>query len=89
MYAAHRTPDVLEQFEQNELQVVFVLANCTSELQPLDLSLNGQLKERCNDSFAQWYLQDVSDHTKDKREHVGEIAAASAFQPFKLICAFQ
>ena len=42
VYAAHRTPDVLEEFQRNGFEVVFVPANCTSELQPLDLSLNAK-----------------------------------------------
>ena len=45
VYAAHRTPDVLKEFETNGFDLVFVPANCTSELQSLDLSLNGHLKK--------------------------------------------
>ena len=81
VYAAHRTPDVLEEFQRNAFEVVFVPANCTSELQPLDLSFNGPLKEKCKDGFAQWYSQKVCDHLKERQEQGEEMSAAVEFQP--------
>ena len=41
-------------------EVVFVPANCTSELQPLDLSVNKVLKDHMKTKFTQWYADQVS-----------------------------
>lgn len=81
VFAAHRTPDVLEEFQQHGFELVFVPANCTSELQPLDLSLNGPLKEKCKHGFAQWYSQEVCDHIKQRQEEGEEVSTVVSFQP--------
>lgn len=61
IYAAHQTPDVLEELHKNNFELLYVPGNCTSELQPLDSSFNGPLKEKCKDKFAQWYAQVCDD----------------------------
>ena len=38
--AAHRTPSVLTALRKHGFEVQIVPAKCTSELQPLDLSVN-------------------------------------------------
>lgn len=59
VYAAHRTPDVIEEIGNNGFELVYVPANCTSELQPLDLSVNAPLKESCKSAFSDWYAGEV------------------------------
>ena len=39
--------------------VIFVPANFTSELQPLDLAVNGPLKRRNEEKFTNWYADRV------------------------------
>ena len=40
--------------------VVFTPANCTSELQPLDVSVNEPLKDHLRTKFTHWYADKVS-----------------------------
>ena len=40
---------------------MFVPACCTSELQPLDLSVNSKLKALMKNSFSRWYAGEISD----------------------------
>ena len=59
VFRAHRTDDVLSHLEKNNILVIFVQANCTSELQPLDLAVNGTLKHRNEEKFTNWYADRV------------------------------
>ena len=59
VFRAHRTDDVLSHLEGNNILVIFVPANCTSELQPLDLAVNGPLKRRNEEKFTNWYADCV------------------------------
>ena len=64
VYKAHRTPDVLQVLEANGFLLSFVPANCTSELQPLDLSINRMVKDTLCSCFTDWYAQQVSEVLK-------------------------
>ena len=46
VFHAHRTEDVLHHLEKNNILVIFVPANCTSQLQPLDLAVNGPKRKK-------------------------------------------
>ena len=59
VFRAHRTDDVLSHLEKNNILVIFVPANCTSELQPLDLAVNGPFKRRNEEKFTNWYADRV------------------------------
>ena len=52
----------------NGFDLVFVSANCTSEMQPLDISLNGPPKEECKEGFSVWYSQEVCDTITSSEE---------------------
>lgn len=60
VFRAHRTGPVLEKLKTENIEVVFIPANCTSELQPLDLSVNKPLKDHLKTKFTQWYADQVS-----------------------------
>ena len=60
VFRAHRTEPVLEKLKTENIEVVFIPANCTSELQPLDLSVNKPLKYHLKTKFTQWYADQVS-----------------------------
>ena len=59
VFRAHRTEFVLEKLKMANVDVVFVPANCTSELQPLDISVNKPLKDHLKTKFTQWYADQV------------------------------
>ena len=73
VFKAHRTPEVLKAFNDAGWKVLFVLANCTSELQPLDLRVNAQIKAALSDCFTKWYSGSVS---KALKEHDNDIEKA-------------
>ena len=53
------TPVILELLEQNNIDIVFVAANCTSWLQPLDVSVNKAVKNFMRDEFQRWYAEQI------------------------------
>ena len=52
----HSTNQLLEQ---NIISVVNIPANCTNKLQPMDLSVNKNLKEFLKNQFGDWYSKMV------------------------------
>lgn len=61
VFRAHRVQEVMELFSQNNILLAFVPANCTGELQPLDLSGNGTFKDELRAQFTAWYADQVPD----------------------------
>ena len=51
---------MLEKLKKENIEVVFVPANCTGELQPLDRLVNKPLKDHLKTKFTQWYADQVS-----------------------------
>lgn len=60
VYRAHRVEEVLDLFKKHCINVVFVPACCTSELQPLDVSGNAPFKDALKAKFTSWYAQQVT-----------------------------
>ena len=65
IFAAHRTAQVKQALAEHHILLHFVPANCTGELQPLDVSGNGNLKS----SFSDWYCSQVTKQLKEGAEH--------------------
>ena len=61
MFRAHRVEDVMNLFIENNILLTFVPANCTGELQPLDLAGNGTFKDELRAQFTEWYAAQVPD----------------------------
>lgn len=59
VYKAHRTENMIQSFRNYNFDIVFVPGNCTSELQPLDLSVNSCLKAELKQRFTSWYADKV------------------------------
>ena len=55
------TDDVLKMLEDNNVDVVYVPANCTDCLQPLDLSVNKPVKDFLKGKFELWYSDQMSE----------------------------
>ena len=45
--------------EENHIDVLLILANCTDSLQPLDISVNKAVKEFLQNEFQGWYANQV------------------------------
>jgi hypothetical protein len=54
-YAAHLTQSFIQKLNDNNILQVFVPGNCTSELQPLDVSGNEFIKAEMKRQFSEWY----------------------------------
>jgi len=49
------TDRILKLLEDNNIDTVFVPANCTGQLQPMNLSVNKSVKEFMRSRFEEWY----------------------------------
>ena len=54
------TYKVLDHFKENNIATVFVPANMTGQLQPLDLTVSGYAKKYCKKKFNEWYMEQIS-----------------------------
>ena len=54
------TDKVLDYFKENNIATVFVPANMTGQLQPLDLTVNGYAKKYCKKKFNEWYMEQIT-----------------------------
>ena len=59
VFAAHRTAAFLDKLKANHILPIFIPASCTSELQPLDISVNEQFKRCMKEQCATWYSDTV------------------------------
>ena len=60
VFSAHHCTALLEKLSANNILQVFVLASCTGELQPLDLTVNFTFKELMKAKFTKWYAQKIT-----------------------------
>ena len=54
------TDAVMKKYKENNIVTVFVPANMTGLLQPLDLTVNGFAKKFCKKKFNHWYMDQIS-----------------------------
>lgn len=78
VFRAHRTPELLDYFTASGFVLDFVPANCTSELQPLDLTVNRVVKEELRTSFVDWYAGKITE-AMEKSGH--DVDLSSLVQP--------
>ena len=57
VFAAHRCDSVLQSLQKNHIKCIFIPANCTGELQPLDLTVNQVFKQELKACFIRWYAE--------------------------------
>ena len=60
-FKAHCTSNVIKLLDHHGIDIVYVPANCTGELQPLDLSVNKSIKDIIKQSFQDWYADQIVD----------------------------
>lgn len=51
--------EFLDHLKQNNICIVFVPANCTDKLQPMDLSVQKSVKDRLKSKFQAWYSNEI------------------------------
>ena len=64
IFRAHRTTEVQQNLSESHILLVFVPANCTDRLQPLDLSVNKPFKNELRQHFVEWYSSSVAKELK-------------------------
>ena len=56
-FKAQLTAEVLHLLKSNQVETIFIPANCTDQLKPLDLGVNKPAKDFLRSKFEQWYAQ--------------------------------
>ena len=56
-FKVKHTSNLLTLFDQNNINVVLIPANCADRLQPLDVSVNKAVKNQLRTQFQSWYAQ--------------------------------
>jgi len=54
-FKAQCTREVVKLLDHHGMDIMYVPANCTGELQPLDLSVNKLVKGFIRQKFQEWY----------------------------------
>ena len=59
------TQGITELLESHNIHSILVPANCTDQLQPLDLSVNRSAKAFLKREFQNWYAEELSKKVND------------------------
>ena len=73
VFRGQQTAPVLSLLEKNNIYCVFVPANCTDRLQPMDLSVNKSAKEFMRAQFSAWYASQVQKQLDSGVEEVSPV----------------
>ena len=57
--------EVYDLLDHNNILCVFIPANCTNKLQPLDLSINKAAKDFMRKKFQEWYGNNICQQLDD------------------------
>lgn len=59
VFRAHQCESFIQKLLENDINVRFIAASCTGELQPLDLAGNDIFKQSVKNSFQSWYADEI------------------------------
>lgn len=79
IFKAHTVESVKSLFADHNIRLVFVPANCTGDLQPLDASGNGDFKAALRAEFISWYAAKVAEGDDDALPNIN--LSLSAMKP--------
>lgn len=76
----------MKSLSQRYKKATFCLCLCTGELQPLDLSVNGDFKALMKQYFADWYVLEVENEMRNDQDASRKIdLKLSTLKPRKLV----
>jgi len=58
-FSAQCTDGIIALFESNGIDTVYVPANCTGALQPMDISMNKPVKTFLKNEIQTWYAKEM------------------------------
>jgi len=61
------TEELLKLIDGNNINTLIIPANCTDQLQPLDLSFNKAVKNFLRKQFQEWYAKEVFTQLEEER----------------------
>lgn len=68
VFKAHQSEKVLNALKRANIVVLFVPANCTDHLQPMDQHVNKSFKDMLKSEFQSWYSDKVVNGLKNGSE---------------------
>ena len=83
VFTGQCTTSVNTILQENNILYVHVPANCTDQLQPLDLSINKPAKEFLRHEFQNWYAQQIC---KQLEEEIDEYMYAGIIKIRVNVC---
>ena len=75
------TNNLLTLLDNNNIHVVFIPANCTDKLQPLNLSVNKAAKDFLRSKFQNWYAQEICSQLQGEAERKAVDLRLSVVKP--------
>jgi len=67
-FKAQCTTAVLTLLDQNNINVVLILPNCTDRLQPSDIIVNKSVKDHLRGQFQSWYAGEIYSRYKEQKQ---------------------
>ena len=68
VFSAHRVDSVKTALKNANIEIVYIPAGCTSDFQPLDLTVNDFFKKRMKEYFTEFYADIVTKHLDNGKE---------------------
>lgn len=84
-FKAQCTDSILAMLTDNNIYYVFIPANCTDRLQPLDLSVNKAAKNYLRNSFQEWYASQIKSRFDSSEEIQPINLSMSIVKPLELL----
>ena len=81
VFKCQLTDDISSLLTKNNIFYVYVPANCTDRLQPMDININKAAKEFMRNKFSLWYADEVEKRLGHSEETVPIDLKMSTMKP--------